>query len=360
MNSIPLGDKHNFGKQVVYLGDGWIHKPRNIFWEWLLLAANSPFRPYLTQKIPGASPASILPKLQFKIDPKGFLHGGSVEKLEVLPPNPALLSEERFEEIGAVIGLLMFLGMTDLHNENFVLGVDSRGEVVFGPLDIEVALEDIYLPSQAQLLPSKDVAWSDAGLHKLKFYLEEFAGAEALPALLHGYLNTVKTLLAVEDELHQFINSLAPLSGMSSRLVVRPTRHYYSFLKNSRPASELSSSEAEQLSRSEIPYFFRSLSDLTIRQFCSPVGTEEAEVHEEQRSRVLHHARLWQDGKLSPRKNQDLLLKAGPLQLLKYLTDHNSLFQSSYLSTAVERNAQEINLAFAPLDLHLRYELGGS
>jgi len=39
-----IGDSHNFGKFVDSRSGTWVHKPRNIFWEWMLLSKESPLR----------------------------------------------------------------------------------------------------------------------------------------------------------------------------------------------------------------------------------------------------------------------------------------------------------------------------
>src|SRR5438445_11127857 len=132
-----LGDPHNFGRRVESRG-AFVHKPRTVVWEWLMLSPESPLRRFL------GSDFDFLPSLA--IDRRRHL----VERLRLRP------LRGRKDELGAIVGrslaLWAWLGVCDLHWENMALGTRG-GRIVFGPLDIEMIFGDMRLPTQTKLLP---------------------------------------------------------------------------------------------------------------------------------------------------------------------------------------------------------------
>src|SRR5688572_6598959 len=120
-----LGDSHNFGRRVS-LRAGRVHKPRALLWEWLLLAAQSPLRQLLDEQAErdgwGRDAFGFLPTLKFYRSKSGI--GGAVDPLR-LSPLPELSSGERRTLaviVGRSLALWSWLGVSDLHWENLVLG----------------------------------------------------------------------------------------------------------------------------------------------------------------------------------------------------------------------------------------------
>ena len=63
-----------------------------------------------------------------------------------------------------------------------MLGVDARGRVVFSPLDIEMILADLSLPTETKLLPDPDPEVAEicrhaAGVRRVLPYLGKPVGA---------------------------------------------------------------------------------------------------------------------------------------------------------------------------------------
>jgi hypothetical protein len=101
--------------------------------------------------------------------------------------------------VGRSLALWGWLGVADLHWENLVLGVDQRGQIVFGPLDIEMMLGDLALPTQTKLLPDADPEYADvcrhaAGVRRVLPYLGKPIAAEDLLAMAAGYRGTLEFL----------------------------------------------------------------------------------------------------------------------------------------------------------------------
>ncbi len=150
-----LGDPHNFGKSVRLTRNGLIYKPRTLVWEHLLLSDFGNLRSLLglISAQSGLSPSvDVLPNLNFK--PRttpAFISDGYVQPSKLLPIVNLIPSEAR--SIGAVIALCTYLGISDLHSENTVLGRDASLRLHFGPIDIESIFWPLSLPSQTGLIP---------------------------------------------------------------------------------------------------------------------------------------------------------------------------------------------------------------
>lgn len=89
--AVRAGDSHNFGRHVV-VGERWVHKPRAILWEWLVLSAESPLRTLLAEAATRDGLGALfdfLPDLAFTT-PEAR-DGGQVERVVLEPlrrPSP--------------------------------------------------------------------------------------------------------------------------------------------------------------------------------------------------------------------------------------------------------------------------------
>ena len=123
---IPLGDSHNFGRRVS-VGAGRVHKPRTLLWEWLVLGAKSPLRQLLDEAAERdglrSDAFAFLPALS-SFRPRAR-EGGEVERI-ALEAAPRLSSRRRGarsrESWRRSLALFSWLGVSDLHWENLVLG----------------------------------------------------------------------------------------------------------------------------------------------------------------------------------------------------------------------------------------------
>jgi hypothetical protein len=259
-----LGDSHNFGRRVSLRGQR-VAKPRTLLWEWLLLAADSPLRQLLQEAAVtdglGRELFGFLPALKFSLSRSR--DGGEVERVELSPlPRPSAESRRALAAIvGRSLALWSWLGVCDLHWENLVLGVDARGQVVFTPLDIEMILADMSLPTETKLLPDADPEYAAicrhaCGVRRVLPYLGKPVAAAELLAMVAAYRNLLTFLDRHSRRIARVFASLPHLRETPIRICLRGTDEYM------RAGSEplwppLLEAEAEQLARGDIPYFFR-------------------------------------------------------------------------------------------------------
>jgi hypothetical protein len=259
-----LGDSHNFGRRVA-LHDDRVHKPRALLWEWLVLAAESPLRKLLDQQAKrddlGRDAFGFLPTLKF-FRKKSEI-GGEVERAQ-LSPLPELSGEDQRSLaviVGRSLALWSWLGVADLHWENLILGVDARGRIVFGPLDVEVILADLSMPTDTKLLPDADPEYAAlcqhaAGVRRVLPYLGKPVDAAELLAIAGAYRTTLAFLDRHARAIADVFTRVPALRETPIRICLRATEEYV------RAATEplwppLLDAEREQLARGDIPYFFR-------------------------------------------------------------------------------------------------------
>ncbi|MBX3276246.1 MAG: hypothetical protein KF729_38695 [Sandaracinaceae bacterium] len=267
----PRGDSHNFGRRVTVREDV-VHKPRTLLWEWLVLARESPLRAALDAAAPGAF--DFLPALSF-----GDVRtpaGGEVERI-ALAPLPALGDEERralARITGRAIALFAWLGAADLHWENLALGLDARGRVVFCPLDVEMILDDLALPTATKLLPDADpeiaaVARHAAGARRVLPFLGKPVGAPELLAIASAYHETLARLERHAAAIAAALDGVEGLRDAPIRVLLRGTDEYVRASERP-PWPPLLAAETEQLARGDIPYFFRRYGQPGIHWYTDP------------------------------------------------------------------------------------------
>jgi hypothetical protein len=275
-----LGDSHNFGRRVSLRG-ARVSKPRTLLWEWLLLAAESPVRKLLAAAAEREGPGTafeFLPTLRFHGPRIGV--DGEVQRA-ILSPLPRLSTARRRELaviVGRSIALFTWLGVADLHWENLVLGVDARGRTVFGPLDVEMILDDLSSPAQTKLLPDADpehaaICRHACGVRRVLPYLGKPVRPGDLLAMGAAYLWTLALLEKESKAIAAVFAALPELRAAPIRICLRGTDEYV------RAASEppwppLLEAEREQMSRGDIPYFFRWYGKNGIHYYRNPSLTD--------------------------------------------------------------------------------------
>ena len=279
-----LGDSHNFGRRVTVRGDR-IVKPRTVVWERLLLSADSPLRRLLRHEAEkdglGAEAFELLPSLDVVPSSDGV--GGEVARID-LSPLPALSAEERRALAalsGRFIALASFLGIGDLHWENLVLGRGERGQTVFAPLDVEMILDDMELPTETKLLPEADPEYAEvcrhaAGIRRVLPYLGKPISPGDLVAMVAAYRGSLAFLERHAGEIAAVLSDLPGLQETPIRVCLRGTGDYVHAL-GLHGASQgeelwppLLEEEAAQLARGDIPYFFRLYGKQGIHYYADP------------------------------------------------------------------------------------------
>ncbi len=261
----PLGDSHNFGRRVTER-DGVIVKPRTLLWEWLLLAAESPLRTTLAAI--GPDVFDFLPSLGFTSHDART--GGEVTRPALDPLPPAVDTARLAHLTGRAIALYSWLGLSDLHWENLVLGADA-GRIVLAPLDVEMILDDLELPTQTKLLPEPDedivdVCRHACGVRRVLPFLGKPIEPAALVAMVAGYRRALGLLDKHAPAIAALFKSLPSLGATPIRVLLRGTGDYVGE-SGEELWPPLLDAEEEQLERGDIPYFFRLYGRSEIRYF---------------------------------------------------------------------------------------------
>lgn len=276
MSAAPkaLGDPHNFGRRVEARGDR-IYKPRTLLWESLLLSPRSPLRAALSAAAVdaglGPDAFSFLPTTRFSPSPPRGLEG-EVGRVTLAPLGR--LSVGRRRELARVTGralaLFAWLGLADLHWENLVLGQDAKGRLVFGPLDVEMILGDLAMPTETKLLPDADPEVAElcrhaAGVRRVLPWLGKPLDPRDLVATAAAYLATLDALEGASAAIARVFADLPDLRKAPIRVLLRGTGEYVR--ARTEPVwPPLLALESEQLARGDVPYFFRLYGDR--RTYC--------------------------------------------------------------------------------------------
>lgn len=275
-----LGDSHNFGRRVTR-GANVVKKPRPLLWEWLFLSKQSPLRAALRRAALagelGEGAFEFLPSLRFKNFDRAT--GGEVQRIALAPLEK---SQTRRRELACVMGralaLFSFLGLSDLHWENLALGVDAGGRLIFGPLDVEMILADLALPTETKLLPDADPEYAElcrhaAGARRALAHLGKPIAPADLVAMAAEYARALIGLEAQATELARVFGDLPAFERTPIRVCLRSTGDYLAALE--RPLSPpLLDAEREQLLRGDIPYFFRLYGRPGIHYYSEPTLQE--------------------------------------------------------------------------------------
>ncbi len=274
-----LGDSHNFGRRVTMKRDR-VHKPRAVLWEWLLPGRREPPPPLSSTKPPSGTASGRLRSafcsdLAFFPAPSSAPIGGEVERI-ALAPLGTLSAAGRHalaRVVGRALALFAWLGLSDLHWENLVLGVAEDGRVIFAPLDVEMILADLSLPTETKLLPDADPEYAAicrhaCGVRRVLPYLGKPVTAADLLAIAGAYA----TMLAFLDRhgagIAEVFARLPGLKETPIRVCLRGTGDYVR--AHAEPLwPPLLDAESEQLARGDIPYFFRLYGQPGIHYYAS-------------------------------------------------------------------------------------------
>lgn len=261
----PHGDTHNFGRSVSLVGKRVV-KPRSVSWEWLMLGKDSPLRSLLdglaTSEWSEPEAFGFLPRLRF-FPTAGPGGGGAVEKIELKPLG--VLPREKKTKLAAITGRSLafwsWFGVSDLHWENLVLGVDKRGQIVLSPVDIEMILADLARPTETKLLPDADPEYAEvcrhaAGLRRVLPFLGKPIQPTDLVTMVDAYLAMLAFLDNHAKAIATVFRQLPGLKATPVRVCLRGTDEYVR-ARSVPPWPPLLKEELEQLERGDIPYFFR-------------------------------------------------------------------------------------------------------
>lgn len=259
------------------------------------------------------SPFNLFPLLKFTAITDEGLGSGRVEILEELSAVPSL-TEKEVVQIGAVIGLCAWLGLSDLHEDNFSYGRTQTGKLICAPLDIECIFNDYSLPSQTHIISTK-TAIESAGLTKLNIENAAENSTNFLACIIHGYFETLSFLEMNRKTVAKYFTKNKECYDWPVRVILRNTKKYLNAENSSFIDAEL-----EQLSRGDIPYFFRTGKSLNYYYLSGKSDLQEKIKVLDNTLKMSIHTRLLCNDKFVDRIHFENLISNGTLQMLRFFS----------------------------------------
>jgi len=323
-----FADSHNFGKSV-FFEEGYIYKPRPVGLEWLLLSVESPLRKLLSES--NIFAAKCL--LNINYDNQSFkpsLKENRVEYIEK-PFIKKSLSEQDYLDIGSVIALTQWFGLSDLHHENMFIGHQANGNFICSPIDIECIFEHHNLPSQSLLVPSYLIEKDQSGLKDIFGHVSE---GNHIACLISGYVDTFEKLNSISKDIYDLVLNLSDTRGFSSRVILRSTQKYYD-LKEGREHFDMFDEESIQIANGDIPYFFKFLDSKDIYYWNTPETFLKVSFSLSDFENLDMQIITFDETFFSSRK-KDAQLSLGITQIAKYFDlNTTSNYQASFDSTEI-------------------------
>jgi hypothetical protein len=346
----PSGDTHNFGRRVRPVGKDWISKPRSIYWEQLFLGTDSRFRDEV-DRIFGDEPiVDCLPRLQFTksgADPSSTL----VERMRVRPAIESCDVEYALEALGGLLAITAWFGMEDLHRSNIALGTDIRtGKFVLAPLDMEVILSDVRIPSTVGLLEASRKRQGLSGLVSMFELIRRLGPRESLAAPL-GYMRTSRRLLANARRLVGALKASAGLRKAPIRVLLRDTHDYLAHMRGEPMANfinpmPLSADELVQARRGDVPYFYRTIGDPRIRYFSRPDLRGSQPVRDQAWANARTKAMLAPEQLFAIPERNTLLSEHGAMMLTAYFLPKDFVGRLQYRNLYASAGKRSLQLQF--------------
>ncbi len=259
-------DRHNFGKQVEEItraSETWFRKPRPTFWEGLFFGKDSSLVNCFNEI--GANGFKPLSQYFFNLEIQNETEWlGYSKKIETADIKPTL---EHFYAFGALTAYSYIFGIRDLHQHNLVMTPTHLQAV-----DIEVVLTKLILPSETILWPFKTVNWDFAGIGRLTNSSPQFTQKE-VQSVFAGYFDlfscAFKNKEAIEDTL-----KASGIKKYPSRMIMRNTSDYTKYLNGTLDLNLLES-EKLQISRNDIPFYFKFIGKKDLFWLSSPEASSK-------------------------------------------------------------------------------------
>lgn len=238
-----LGEKHNLGKAVIDRLDGFIEKPRSIYWEKLFLDKNSLLKKKianLAKQDAVQNPMEAFADLIFPDSSAGLVEKLVLNEIECI-------NDEQSKMIGGTLATAAWFGLTDLHFQNMMCGFKDK--FIFTPIDIECVFEDLELLSQTQMVISQNAVTAHIGCTNLLKYQINVA------ALCSGFLDALNFYSRNQLEIDAFLLIDPAIFFTPLRVILKPTHEYVSTLNGGNDPQSYYNEELVQLERGDVPYF---------------------------------------------------------------------------------------------------------
>lgn len=230
-----------------------------LIWEYCLLDSTSKMRMLLSDIFSNSSynPIDLLPNLRVDILESFF---GKEDFLDIQPLKDDTIVP--FDKIGAAIALWSWLGINDLHAENVKFGLHN-GTLVFTPIDIEsLFFENKTLHDTLLTSKKSDIRFPD-GLSLIEHSIKR---TEDLYKMLIGFAKTIRLLNLHQSRFLEIFNDLKQ-QGHYQRVILRSTKDYAQHLNGTKFIQDLVAEENVQITRKDVPYFFKKMATSDILYF---------------------------------------------------------------------------------------------
>ena len=259
-------DLHNFGRSVQQIGRAsgvYFQKPRPLYWEWLFFGKDSPLAGFFETN------GDSRPQ-----QPRNFIFNLEIEMAQdfsgssrqILPTARGDVLLTHAYSLGVLLGYCYVFGIRDLHRHN-VIRTDSHLQVI----DAEVVLVKLLLPHETLLLPFKNIGPDLCSASHLGNPASGFP-VGTVKEILSGYLEVFSCIQKNRDGIRAvFRERRDEMAKIPVRDIVRDTPRYREW-NDKVPEIPFFQAEMEQLSRGDIPYFFKFIGDKSLYAYTDPDG----------------------------------------------------------------------------------------
>lgn len=329
-------DLHNFGQQVTQeerASEIYFRKPRPVYWEWFFFAQNSPLK--------NCFHIEKLSEVIFNLDVEIFDGPGGLSK-KVLEAAESDIDLHHSYNFGVLAAYCYIFGIRDLHKGN-VIRTKSHLQVI----DAEVVLSKILLPNETLLLPFKETSFEICAAKK-SFSQLDVIDTDKLSEILSGFFSLFSCVIdSREKMLSIFDEHKEKMLKVPVRHIMRDTANYRKWREQQiSPTIPFCQSELLQLSRGDIPYFFKFIGDSQLYAYTNTHGEYEAVAPPiEFQKGIDREAARPSDLLALPRINNELL-PTGSLFILKKLLPHGFTGNLEASNFRSEVSSQNIKIEF--------------
>lgn len=333
-------DLHNFGRSVQQIGRAsgvYFQKPRPIYWEWLFFGKDSPLADLF--ETDGNSHLLQLRNFIFNLELEVEQDFSGTSR-QILPAAHGDDLSTHAYSLGVLLAYCYVFGIRDLHRHN-VVRTSSNLQVI----DAEVVLVKLLLPHETLLLPFKEVGPELCSASHLGNVASGFP-METVKEILSGYLDVFSCIQENRDGIRAvFRERSSEMAKIPVRDIIRDTPDYRQW-KSKTPDIPFFESELIQLSRGDIPYFFKFIGDQNLYSYTNSDGDYEPVAFPREFDKAINRDAVEPEFLLEERRLSHDLLPSGFLFLAKRLlpTDFHGTVDLTGATLSTSERHLAINL----------------
>jgi hypothetical protein len=186
----------------------------------------------------------------------------SVAEIKSIVPS---LGDNDFFSFGQLLAYCYYFGIQDLHKDNILWSQDGLQVI-----DAEQAFSELLLPNQTLMLPAnREIIWS-AALNLLKKSSLEHLSRSQARSLLDGFFELSILFIENISEITEILRqNIRDIKQQPIRIFFRGTREYVEALTRESIRGNFFDEETIQLSRGDVPYFFKFMGNESVFYYSS-------------------------------------------------------------------------------------------